>query len=92
LKGVVIMLSWVDVNFKVLINSEDEEELRNTINNFLYELNSTSPNNDYIELDNKATRIGGVSEVTYTITNMEDKEFEDILKEYLNRKEEDNNG
>jgi hypothetical protein len=86
------MLSWVDVNFKVLVNSEDEEELRNTINNFLYELNSTSPNNDYIELDNKATRIGGVSEVTYTITNMEDKEFEDILKEYLNRKEEDNNG
>jgi hypothetical protein len=91
LKGVLIMLSWVDVNFKVLVNSEDEEELRNTINNnFLYELNSTSPNNDYIELDNKATRIGGVSEVTYTITNMEDKEFEDMLKEYLNRKDDIN--
>jgi len=86
------MLSWVDVNFKVLVNSEDEERLRNTINEFLYELNNTSPDNECMELDNEATRIGGVSEITYNITNMEDKEFENMLKDYLNRKEDDNNG
>jgi len=86
------MLSWVDVNFKVLVNSEDEERLRNTINEFLYELNNTSPNNECLELNNEDTRIGGVSEVTYTITNMEDKEFENMLKDYLNRKDEDING
>ena len=84
------MLSWVDVNFKVLVNSEDEERLRNTINNFLYELNNTSPDNECLELDNESTRIGGVSEVTYTITNMEDKEFENMLKDYLNRKDDTN--
>jgi hypothetical protein len=39
--------------------------------------------------DNESTKIGGISEVTYIVENIEDKEFEDMLKGYLNRK--DNN-
>ena len=77
------MLSWVDVNFKVLVNSKDEKRLKYTINSFLYELNNSG-------LDNESTRIGGVSEVTYSTENIEDKEFEDMLNEYFDNRKEDN--
>jgi hypothetical protein len=61
------MLSWVNVNFNVLINSEDESNLESLICDFvdeLYEYNGSS-HGIYIELENPITTIGGVSSVKF---------------------------
>lgn len=74
------MWSWVDVNFKVLVNSEDVEKLRDTINEFLCKLNNTSPDNKCIELSNESARIGGVSSPKIESIHINDAMFEKILK------------
>jgi hypothetical protein len=79
----------MDVNFKVLVNSEDKETLRDTINDFLFELNFNSPYIDYIELSNEPSRIEGIYGINYDFTNMGDKEFDNITKKYLNKDKED---
>ena len=61
------MLSWVNVNFNVLVNSEDESNLEKLICDFvdeLYEYNGSS-HGIYIELENPITTIGAVSSVKF---------------------------
>ncbi len=60
------MLSWINVNFNVLVNSEDETELEKLICDFVDELYyNGSSHGIYIELENPITTIGGVSSVKF---------------------------
>ena len=79
------MLSWVDVNFKVLVNTEDESKLENLIYAFVDELNNST--GSYIELKNDIAAIGGVSSIKIEGNYMTDVEFEDILEKGLEEKE-----
>lgn len=62
------MLSWVNVNFNVLVNTEDESKLENLICDFVDELIDPiyfGSHGIYIELENPITSIGGVSSVKF---------------------------
>ena len=81
------MLSWVNVNFNVLINSKDESKLQNLIYNFVDELNNSA--GSYIELENDIAAIGGVSSIKFENNHIEDAKFEKILESGLDKLEED---
>ena len=72
------MLSWVDVNFKVLINSEDEWEFENSIMSFVNKLNNNSPGEDILVYN--GVEIGGVSSVKFETNHIEDIKLEKIMK------------
>lgn len=73
------MLSWVNVNFNVLVNSEDESKLENLICDFVDELNDYACAGSYIELENPITNIGGVSSVKFEINHMDDTNIKNIM-------------
>ena len=74
------MLSCVNVNFSVFVNSEDESKLKSLICAFVEELNDPACAGSYIELENEITTIRGVSSVKFEINRMDDTKNKNIME------------